>query len=94
MNSTNGEQLERGFRGNVLRQWRNHPLIGRRNYAEDPLPQPFGEVSDEDLDLLYGSIVFPFMRAVGLELAPHNVQFNAIAWIRALGRFTRSHTDG
>jgi 2-keto-3-deoxy-L-fuconate dehydrogenase len=96
------------------------------NFAEDPLPQPFGEVSDEDLDLLYGSIVFPFMRtvrkvgaamqargrgkivavtsaaplrgipgysaycsargaqnafvrAVGLELAPHNVQFNAIA---------------
>ncbi len=96
------------------------------NFAEDPMPKPFADISEGDLDALYNSIVFPFIRtvskvgaimqargrgkivtvtsaaplrglpgysaycsargaqnafvrAVGLELAPHNVQFNAIA---------------
>jgi len=96
------------------------------NFAEDPLPRSFANVTDEDLAALYESIVFPFIRTVrkagaamqerghgkiiavtsaaplrglpgysayasargaqnayvrtvGLELAPHNVQFNAIA---------------
>lgn len=96
------------------------------NFAEDPLPKPYTEVTDADVTVLYDSIVFPmvrtvrrvgqmmqarrrgkiiavtsagplrgipgysaycsargaqnaFVRTVGLELAPHNVQFNAIA---------------
>jgi 2-keto-3-deoxy-L-fuconate dehydrogenase len=96
------------------------------NFADDPMPSAFGSITDETLESLYASIVFPFIktvrsvgasmqargagkiiaitsaaplrglpgyaaycsargaqnafvRTVGLELAAHNVQFNAIA---------------